>query len=115
MNVKNALKKRIMRRVYTIWMVRKATPVAGEMCGLFVLGFWGLKYVSPANIMANAFSAADGLNAFTMFFVRAFQHLSAPSQFALVAAGILGAMILRDVWIQLGRLAEARSKMMLAQ
>ncbi len=102
-----------MRRVYTIWMVRKATPVAGEMCGLFVLGFWGLKYVSPTSVLANAFSAADGLNAFVMFFVRAFQHLSAPSQFALVAAGILGAIILRDVWTQLGRLAEARSKMIL--
>lgn len=111
--MQNELKKRIMRRVYTIWLVRRATPLAGEMCGLSLFGFWGLNYISPVNIMTNAFSAADGFYAFGLFFVRAFQHLSAPSQFALVAIGVLGALIVRDAWSQLGRLVEARNKMML--
>lgn len=105
------LKKRIMRRVYTIWFIRKATPIAGELTVLGVAIFWGLKYTSPANIVANSISASDSMYAFMMFFVRSFSILTPPAQFALVVTGLLGAFIARDIWTQAGRLSELRSKM----
>lgn len=111
--MENDLKKRIMRRVYAVWFVRKAAPLAAEGAGLLVLFVWGLRYVSPANIMVNAISAADGLYAFFMFFVRNFQNLPAASQFALAASVILAIVIARDMWIQGGRLFSVREKIAL--
>lgn len=102
-----------MRKIYTIWFVRKATPVVGELAGFGLLVWWGLKYVSPGNILINAISAADGAYAFLMFFVRTFAHLSAPSQFASVASIILMAVIFRDVWLGIERFSALRQKLIL--
>lgn len=102
-----------MRRVYTVWFIRKATPAAGELAGFGLFINWGLKYVSPENILINAFSASDGLNTFAMFFVRAFMHLSDPSKFALVLGAIFGIIVVRDVWTQLNRLISIRQKLVI--
>ena len=108
------LKKRIMRRVYVTWFVRKATPAAGELAGFGVLSFWGLKFVSPIDVLINSISAADSFRALVIFYSNAFNHLSAPAQFALVTGVLLAVVIIRDVWLQLGRLAALRQKLILA-
>ena len=102
-----------MRRVYITWFIRKATPVAGELAGFGVLGFWGLKFVSPANILINSVSATDSFRALVIFYSNAFNHLSAPAQFALVVGALLAVVIIRDVWLQLGRFTALRQKLIL--
>ena len=112
--MKNTLKKRIMRRVYVTWFIRKATPAAGELAGFGVLGFWGLKFVSPVDILINSISATDSFRALVIFYTNAFNHLSAPAQFALVAGAVLAVVVIRDVWLQLERLVALRQKLVLA-
>ena len=103
-----------MRRVYVTWFIRKATPAAGELAGFALLTNWGLNYVSPADIVINSFSAAGSTQAFIIFYVRAFLHLSGPSQFALIAGTVFGAIVMRDVWIQVNRLIALRQKLILS-
>jgi len=109
-NMDNELKKRIMRRVYAIWFVRKAAPLAAEVVGIFVLFAWALRYNSPASIMANAISASDGLFAFFMFFARTFSILTPATQFAFVVTSILAAIIARDMWSHGQELTSVRNK-----
>lgn len=108
------LKKRIMRRVYTIWFIRKAAPLAGEIALLGVLAIWGLQYISPANILVNAVSAASGLSSLAIFFVNAFSHLSAPSQMAVMASAVVSLLTVRDIWTNVERLAALRQRMFLS-
>lgn len=96
-----------MRRVYAVWFIRKTGPLAAETTGILLLGFWGLQYVSPVHVFVNAIAAADGFRTFFVFFIRSFQHLSAPAQFAMAVSAMFTAVILRDMWshaAQLGRL-----------
>lgn len=105
--MENTLKKRVMRRVYAVWLVRKTGPLVAETAGISLAGFWGMQYISPVHVVVNAIAAADGFRAFFIFFVRSFQHLSVPSQFAMVVSAMLAAVILRNMWfhaVQLGRL-----------
>lgn len=104
------LKKRIMRRVYTIWFVRKAAPLATETAGLLTLLIWALQYISPASIMANALSASDGFYAFFLFFGRNFTILTPALQFSFVVTTVLAAIIVRDIWSHGQELASARNK-----
>ncbi|MBI2639736.1 MAG: hypothetical protein HYW90_02475 [Candidatus Sungbacteria bacterium] len=105
------LKKRIMRRVYTIWFVRKAAPLATETAGLVALFTWALQYISPANIVANAISASDGFYAFFLFFGRSFTILTPALQFSFVATTVLVAIIARDIWSHGQELAAMRNKL----
>ena len=107
------LKRKVMRRIYTVWFIKKATPAAGELAGFALLTNWGLQHVSPGHIMVNAISASNGFNAFGMFFVRAFMQESAAAQFAIVISGILGVIVLRDVWTQMNRFLSIRQKLIL--
>lgn len=106
------LKKRIMRRVYTIWFIRKAVPLGAELAVLGIAVVWGLQHTSPANILTNSISASNNMYAFMMFFIRSFSILTPPAQFALVITGLLGAFIARDIWTQAGHLSDARNKML---
>lgn len=50
-----SLKKKIMRRVYAIWLFREITsPFALEIISCLVLFFWMTRYISPINILRNA-------------------------------------------------------------
>lgn len=53
------LKKRIMRRIYVIWFLRKLTsPFVFECIGLIVLVIVGSSYISFMDVFRNAYNSS---------------------------------------------------------
>lgn len=82
------LKKKIMRRVYTVWFLRKATsPLVLEIFAfaaiLFVLFSF---YISLFDVMRNAFGGYSSLSALSVYFFRSFMVADLISQVLILGA-----------------------------
>lgn len=54
------LKKRIMRRIYVIWFLRKLTsPFCIELFLIIVLIFFGSNYISFVSVLENAYNSLN--------------------------------------------------------
>ena len=94
------LKKRTMRRIYTIWFVRRVLPIVAAELIIFVSAIIGAKsYVSFGDVLNNAVTRATHypLGASGNFWLAAFAHTEWLALLFMGAALVLGGMLARNV------------------
>lgn len=96
MNDSSIIKKRIMRRVYMIWVARKvANPLSLKLAGLLVTLLWLRQYVSIKHVLYNSPSFTNPLETLG-FFSNAFLSTTFVVEVLVVAVLALGFFLLRD-------------------
>lgn len=91
------LKKRIMRRVYMIWLFRKITsPFALESAAFMALTVWLLHYFSLKHVIINALSLSSPASMFN-FFTSAFMSTELIVQVLSLAVLAAFAVLARDI------------------
>ena len=99
-----ALKRRTMRRVYTVWFWRSVAPLlAVEFVMLAGVAAGVLAHVSVRHIAANAFSASADLPSFVRFFVDNFFVKSIQSRLLVAAYLLLAVFFVRVIRAALRR------------
>ena len=90
------LKKKIMRRVYMVWLAKRVVnPVSIKFVGLFVAFAWLRQYVSIKHVLYNSPSFTD-LNETVSFFSHAFLNTNRLAEFLIVAVALLAVFLVRD-------------------
>ncbi len=91
------LKTRIMRRVYAIWILRKALSQRSLKIMVILATFWQIKnLVYVRAVIANAPSITD-LVANLRFFSAALLHTQFAVQISILASAILMLWVARDI------------------
>jgi len=96
-NINTQLKKRIMRRVYTTFLIRKIlSPLAVKMYVLAAFVGFSVQFVSVGNVVANMPRLTD-LSALYNFSTSAFLNTEFAMQ--ILSAGVLVAifLLLKDI------------------
>ena len=92
------LKKKIMRRVYSVWLFRRATnPFALEMLAFAAAFFWLAFYVSFENVAENVFPMMGSPVSFVEFFILAFSATELVSKILLVVAALSAVLMIKDL------------------
>ncbi len=90
------LRKRIMRRVYTVWVLKKLTsPIAMKLLILAGIMKQSFSLVSVSNVIKNSPSFLDPVASST-FVTRAFLHTELSVQFLTLATLALLLWFIRD-------------------
>lgn len=90
------LNKRIMRRVYTIWMLRKATSPRVVKSLILVASIWQIKdRVFVSKVLENMPNIAD-LQATYSFFSSAIINTQFAVQMSILAGALFSLLLLRD-------------------
>lgn len=91
----NTLSQRIMRRVYVVYMLRRATsPTALRIYSLLALFVGIVSLVSVGNVIANL--PAEGFFSFYDFSMYAFMHTELVVQLLVVGALVFSLWLVRD-------------------
>lgn len=91
------LKQRIMRRIYILYVLRRATSLRAVSLYAFCLALTGtVALVSVSNVFANM-ASLGGLADFANFMVVALLNTTVFVQALLVVAGISVAVFIRDL------------------
>lgn len=90
------IKKRVMRRVYTMWMCRTITsPMALKLIALFAVATYARAYVSYKDVLVNSPSFFDFEPSF-WFWYTAFVKTDAITQFFMIGITVLFAWLVYD-------------------
>jgi hypothetical protein len=90
------LNTRIMRRVYAIWMLRKATSPRVVKLLILLTAVWQIKdRVFVSKVIENMPSLAD-IQATYGFFSSAMMHTQLTVQLSIIASGLFALLLLRD-------------------
>lgn len=92
------IKKKIMRRVYTIWLFKKITsPVFIETFVFAAMLFLAVSYISFLNVMRNAFNASSSVFSLPEFFVNSFIAADTISKLLLMGMMFMVFILSRDL------------------
>ena len=109
------LKKRIMRKVYFMWLWKSVAPLlAVEVILLLGVGLGVLTHISLKNILLNAISSSADFRAFIVFFVNNFFVKSIQSRLLVVAYLAVAFFFGRDLRNALRRLGRAGTEELLS-
>lgn len=87
------LKKKIMKRVYAIWLFRKITsPVFIETFVFAGMLFAAASFISFFNVMKNAFNSSSSVYSLSIFFLNALVNADTISQ--LLFLGMMMAVLI---------------------
>lgn len=90
------LKKKIMRRIYAIWIFRGLTsPFAVKLVSLVALSVWLTTYVSIGNVLENSVSSVS-LDYILSFFAFAFSKTELTAKILLLAFLVPFSLLLKD-------------------
>ena len=89
------LKKRIMRRIYFLYMVRNFSPLAFDCFLLVVVVFVVTLFVSVKDVLANL--AMVQANSLSNFSIAAFADTEIETKLLLVVLGVVGFLAVRDL------------------
>jgi len=90
------LKKKIMRRIYLLFMVRNLAPLAFDVTLLILFVFFISVIVSVRDVFLNFSTAASGSNAL-QFSMSAVSGTKIQTKLLLVALGVIGFFAVRHV------------------
>ncbi len=101
----SAIKKRVMRRVYSVWFLKSFGPLLGvELILILGVAVGVLTHISVRNVMINALSASSGVRAFVQFFIDNFFVKSIQSRLLVAVYGVLVGFFVRDfvnAWLRI--------------
>ncbi len=102
--ISNGVKKKIMRRVYAIWLFKGLTsPFAIKAISLVALSVWLTTYVSIGNVLENAVSSIS-LDYILSFFASAFSKTELAAKVLLLVFLIPFSFLLKDAKSAIWRL-----------
>ena len=90
------LKKRIMRRIYVVFLMRNAAPFAFDCACIAILAFIATFFVSIRDVLANL-SVANADGGLTRFSASALSETELSTKFLLVAFGVVGFLAMRHL------------------
>jgi hypothetical protein len=93
------LKKRIMRRVYAIWLFRKLPWLAGELAVVMLIASQAAGQIFVNRVLQNAVEHSFTRSPASLFsyFFKAFFNTDFLVQILLISFVILGALAIRDL------------------
>lgn len=91
-----ALKQRIMRRIYFIFLLRNTAPLAFDCLVLVVVAFVATLFVSFRDVWANLSIASSG-GSIAGFSFSAFTDTELTTKFLLLVLGVVGFLAVRDL------------------
>ncbi len=90
------LKKKVMRRIYFLFMVRNTAPLAFDGVIVCVIGFVATFFISVKDVLANL-SVATANGGFLNFSATAISHTGLPTKVLLLALGLVGFLAARHL------------------
>jgi esterase/lipase superfamily enzyme len=91
------LKKRVMRRIYAIWFLRKATSPIFVKTGIFLLFVLAASYyISFIDIIKNVFNSSGSFSSFSSYIVNSFIFADILSQILTIGILVTAGFVFRD-------------------
>jgi len=91
-----ALKQRIMRRIYFVFLLRNTAPLAFDCLILVIAAFGATVFVSVTDVWANLSTARAG-GGVAGFSLSALTDTELETKFLLLALGVVGFFAVRDL------------------
>lgn len=93
-----SVKKRVMRKVYGIWMMRMAAPIVFLELPIFLGALYlSAKLIFVERVLENMAASVSGMSEAMRFIGSAFAHTHWETQLVLSVGLIISAMLARDL------------------
>ncbi|XKT74558.1 MAG: hypothetical protein ACJKTH_00480 [Patescibacteria group bacterium UBA2163] len=102
-NSNNHIKRKVMMRVYGVYMLRQVTRLEVRVAALMVLIGAVLFSVSLSDIFANAISTMTSFDRFFSYAADALLSTEVAVQLAMLAVAVITLWLMRDVWYWLAQ------------